>query len=812
MGRRKNGKPVGRGSAFAGEKLEWLLTFENDFRTLARGSFYNSVTKQWLTWYGYDLPIEDNVPESVDDWEPVNRKEGLSGEALAKENDFQEAVRKNLRTKLSNWFRHRFMGKRLHSAGVDKILKRMHAMSGNASRPRRKTNVAVYSGRYYASKLKEGFDAVWEGAKEGLAPGARISMCQEYVRACLEVETEEVRAEIVAEADALQEAAMKEFRARNSVPEQSAEEYHNALETFDEVGIPLADVLSERLGMHVIILAVGPVGDQRGEVRLRSVFSDTSGGQTAKIWGEFDRAAFTAAEVSLTRYGRAFFTKDQCRERAWPPLDKEPLHGLDGLIPMGPEIPGSTVPPLLPLPPLPPPTPPLAPTPLSPASSPTPPGPASPPASPSPPVSRSPSPWPLLAPVERDQFWWSETQRDLYKVMQQKQWGSRYKDLIEAMVVYEESRLWNDGNLPRSSLRPEEIATWMKEHRKAGDFEKLKPNFGERMLAWWLAIGPGFRAGPRPEGVGEDLQWPPRPKKGEEPPGAWTMMAASGDNGMVLVVQALTWWGQSVVSAAAGEGLGAGEAALAANAEWQFMLEDVIYVLEAMTEELDDEDSERLARDRAEEIEDRAAAKKASEKRREAKKEVVKKGKKSAKKIPAPKAKTSATRGAASKPKQTKAVGEKPQKTRTQPKRKRDAGEDTAEDQPTVKKTRTEENVRPRPKPLFRGARGTEPDPAAVTVNADDGPVAPAEGNTTDDTPSEPVRTVAVDPAGPTTAPAHVPDAENHPFGNGFGDPFNASPADAMTAEERADLEAELLLDADADMEEDQGSEEGGED
>jgi hypothetical protein len=42
---------------------------------------------------------------------------------------------------------------------------------------------------------------------------------------------------------------------------------------------------------------------------LRSVFSDTSSGQTTKIWGEFDRTGFTAAEASLTRYGRAFFSK-----------------------------------------------------------------------------------------------------------------------------------------------------------------------------------------------------------------------------------------------------------------------------------------------------------------------------------------------------------------------------------------------------------------------------------------------------------------------------------------------------------------------
>jgi hypothetical protein len=43
-----------------------------------------------------------------------------------------------------------------------------------------------------------------------------------------------------------------------------------ALETFDDVAIPMADALSEQLGMHIVLLAIGPVGSQRGEVRLRS--------------------------------------------------------------------------------------------------------------------------------------------------------------------------------------------------------------------------------------------------------------------------------------------------------------------------------------------------------------------------------------------------------------------------------------------------------------------------------------------------------------------------------------------------------------
>jgi ethanolamine ammonia-lyase small subunit len=38
----------------------------------------------------------------------------------------------------------------------------------------------------------------------------------------------------------------------------------------DDVAIPMADALAERLGAHVVILVVGPVGEQKGEVRLRT--------------------------------------------------------------------------------------------------------------------------------------------------------------------------------------------------------------------------------------------------------------------------------------------------------------------------------------------------------------------------------------------------------------------------------------------------------------------------------------------------------------------------------------------------------------
>ncbi|KAJ7211680.1 hypothetical protein GGX14DRAFT_564910 [Mycena pura] len=611
MGRKPKGVPPGRTSDFTGEKLEWLMGFEDEFYARNHSDLYDDVTKQFLKRYGYDLQFNENVPGSIDDWEPVNRKAGLMDEELAAENDFQEKVYQDLCKKLGNWFRHRFTGKRLHSGalktilsvdnldrvvggrpydiivGVSKfgflfflaslapnfhfdlaasafrplrrvnatqstlvapvelavttlqylhatpavhifhfvepifivtsfssldtdpgtkvfdvdsgasharhscssdashyrhgarrgavaasspftrrgphggrsqvqhvdsdpavhkvhgrrvgategpalrpytatprsacralrcapravslgdilitlhrlhehvsvishadwhalganderrwvrttsgaspreaelalhsqgvkrvdllqgktllkglvctktILKTMQSMTGKNVYPRRKSNMAFYSNKYYATKMKADFDMIWHNVKDTLPVSACIGMCQDHVKSCWDKESEDFKASVKKEAEADYQAALKEFRERLVLPEKTAEEYHSTLKNFDEVGIPLADALAERLGIHIAILAVGPVGEQGGEVRVRSVFSDTSTGKTSKMWPEFDRSGFTAAEASLSRYGRALFSKQSCRERVWPTLDIS-VPDFDGLFTVEP--------------------------------------------------------------------------------------------------------------------------------------------------------------------------------------------------------------------------------------------------------------------------------------------------------------------------------------------------------------------------------------------------------------------------------------------------------------------------------------------
>ncbi|KAJ7169313.1 hypothetical protein C8R43DRAFT_876507, partial [Mycena crocata] len=129
--------------------------------------------------------------------------------------------------------------------------------------------------------------------------------------------------------------------------------------------------------------------------------------------------------------------------------------------------------------------------------------------------------------------------------MQRKDWGPMWQELVDAVILFEESMEQRKGKLPARCGRPDEIGAWMKDHRKPGDYEKLEAGFGERVVAWWRAIGPVSRSMQRPDSIPENVVWPLRGLHriaDEYRPAEWANIRQSGDNGILLVVQALMWW------------------------------------------------------------------------------------------------------------------------------------------------------------------------------------------------------------------------------------------------------------------------------
>ncbi|KAJ7756676.1 hypothetical protein B0H16DRAFT_1721741 [Mycena metata] len=322
MARKVTGKAPGRESDFSAEKKTWLETFHQELVDAGfgvkggdPGPVYDTVTTHFVLRYGLEEPFGRDVGDPPPDVPapPVNVSEAEKADHLA--------ARKKLRTawilffKIANWYRARYRNKKIHSGAIKSILADMRAMSGANARPRRQLPAVLYSKLHYPTRIKPRFDTMWDSLKATTPDKERIALSCKFVYTCWDEETEEFRRDIEKQAEEQHRAALEEWRAGREAPEASAEVYHEALENLNTVGIPLVDALAERLGMHVVLLAVGPVGSEGGQVALRSVFSDTAGGLTSKTWAQLDHTGFTAMEKSITRYGCGFFSKADCVAR-----------------------------------------------------------------------------------------------------------------------------------------------------------------------------------------------------------------------------------------------------------------------------------------------------------------------------------------------------------------------------------------------------------------------------------------------------------------------------------------------------------------
>jgi hypothetical protein len=72
-----------------------------------------------------------------------------------------------------------------------------------------------------------------------------------------------------------------------------------------------------------------------------------------------------------------------------------------------------------------------------------------------------------------------------------------------------------------------------------------------------------------------------KPKQELEDKGViyWGRLDHHGRNGLSLLVLALAWWGQAISNTGVGDGIGGGEAALVAAGDWNFMVEELAWVL-----------------------------------------------------------------------------------------------------------------------------------------------------------------------------------------------------------------------------------------
>lgn len=72
---------------------------------------------------------------------------------------------------------------------------------------------------------------------------------------------------------------------------------------------PVAEAIASQMQAAVSICIIGPVGEQNGEVKVRSVYINWPGGLAGATWDLHDPTGYTKAEKSMCAYGRANFSQ-----------------------------------------------------------------------------------------------------------------------------------------------------------------------------------------------------------------------------------------------------------------------------------------------------------------------------------------------------------------------------------------------------------------------------------------------------------------------------------------------------------------------
>ncbi|KAH6869703.1 hypothetical protein BKA70DRAFT_1242268 [Coprinopsis sp. MPI-PUGE-AT-0042] len=107
-----------------------------------------------------------------------------------------------------------------------------------------------------------------------------------------------------------------------------------------------------------------------------------------------------------------------------------------------------------------------------------------------------------------------------------------------------------------TTVRPSEVALWMKRHRKAATPREVeREDFGPRVLTWWHALQPTWR-------IPASTSTPGMYKRDEE--GSLDCLRKGGPSGIFLIVLAIGWW----ISAHGDEEISAGVTEILEDVTW----------------------------------------------------------------------------------------------------------------------------------------------------------------------------------------------------------------------------------------------------
>ncbi|SJL01336.1 uncharacterized protein ARMOST_04656 [Armillaria ostoyae] len=256
-----------------------------------------------------DVPNADMpTDKKVSAWNAVCKEEekGLTVDKLAVKQASEQEEFSNLRRSIIAWFNWCFKGVQQSGSFACAI----EATIQQGKKPCHARFLNAYTEMYYPSKIKLIIDAAFaQSTNQSEKAGFTLTNCT--IKEHWDWEPESVKTMIHNKIEAQYQDAMAKYKKLQAgLTDKSPEDYHLALTQGSNFVQVIINSLKERFRMQMCIMLVGPIGENRDAIEVRSIHSGIAMGLQ---WPEVDKKGFTIVEKSFLHFGLKSFKERNAR-------------------------------------------------------------------------------------------------------------------------------------------------------------------------------------------------------------------------------------------------------------------------------------------------------------------------------------------------------------------------------------------------------------------------------------------------------------------------------------------------------------------
>ncbi|KAJ7078759.1 hypothetical protein C8R43DRAFT_1143352 [Mycena crocata] len=320
---REGGPPAKPGKVgwVHGTKIPFFVAYVEEFLAAVElretSAFYEKMGHLYIGTYGWNTDWADDLPTGQTQASDIDPDEDVDS-LLPEVAEARAAYFAKLKGKIGVWYKAQYgSGAAQKKQKVLPFTKLFDSRALEPPEPEKPRAINFYSRRFYEERVSARVNARWAVVSRQPDPPKFITVVNTVTKETWLSETPAFRAEVEAALEAEHAAAMEAYSiAISGEAPTTPDEYNIALNNAAYYVQPFADGMANRFAMNVSILICGPVPDRGGRIEVRSIHAGKSLGALPRIWSDFDRGGFDAAQRSFIEFSHHCFTEEQCRARA----------------------------------------------------------------------------------------------------------------------------------------------------------------------------------------------------------------------------------------------------------------------------------------------------------------------------------------------------------------------------------------------------------------------------------------------------------------------------------------------------------------